>query len=242
MRDAIKPYSVSCVAAGQMDFSTVHEFIDDEIANNCLSSSRCRNILLHHQLRHNVPLSFFFFFFFSFSLSNENRCRLFPNETGASLTQQDKTSASVWCSPPLVAVATVISPASSWPQSHLGAPPSLSQGAFQWGGYCGGMVADCLSIFFFFSFACMWLLCLGPERESLLQWMEVNEAGTSSEWQIVSQCLFYPDDFKGLKTPVATETHKSSATAANSPSFSSLFHRCHHIKAHSQLLDTNEDA
>ena len=96
--------------------------------------------------------------------------------------------------------------------------------------------------FFFFSFACMWLLCLGPERESLLQWMEVNEAGTSSEWQIVSQCLFYPDDFKGLKTPVATETHKSSAAAANSPSFSSLFHRCHHIKAHSQLLDTNEDA
>ena len=177
--------------------------------------------------------------FFSFSLSNENRCRLFPNEAGASPTQRDKTSASVWCSPPLVALATMISPASSWPQSHLGAPPSLSQGAFQWGGYCEVWLPTAS---LFFSFACMWLLCLGLERESLLQWMEVNEAGASSEWQIVSQCLFYPDDFKGLKTPVAAETHKSSAAAANSPSFSSLFHRCHHSKAHSQWLDTNEDA
>lgn len=39
---AIKPHSVSCVAAGQMDFSTVHQSTDDKIGNNCFSSSRHR--------------------------------------------------------------------------------------------------------------------------------------------------------------------------------------------------------
>lgn len=151
-RTAIKPYSVSCVAAGQMDCSTVHEFIDDEIANNCFSASQCRNIRLHHQLRHNVPLLFFL-------LSNENRCRLSPNEAGRAHREWDKTSAFVWCSPLLVAVATVISPASSWPPSHLGAPPSLSQGAFQWGGYCAGMVADCVSPLLF-----AWGGCVGARQ------------------------------------------------------------------------------
>lgn len=176
--------------------------------------------------------------FFSFSLSNENRCRLFPNEAGASHTQRDKTSASVWCSPPLVAVATMISPASSWPQSHLGAPPSLSQGAFQWGGYCEVWLLTA-SLFFFF---CMYVAAVFGARERVTVTMNGSQWGRCQLWMTVSQCLFYPDDFKGLKTPVATETHKSSAAAANSPPFSSLFYHCHHIKGHSQLLDTNEDA
>lgn len=177
---AIKPYSVSCVAAGQMDFSTVHEFIDDEIANNCFSSSRCRNILPHHQLRHNVPRS---------PPTNENRCRLFPNEAGRAHT--DETSASVWCSPPPVAVATAIRPASSWPPSHLGAPPSLSQGAFQWGGWRYGGWLSLSSV----SFA--WGCC---QKEFLLEWMEVNVVKEMSDCGLTSRVQQSPPPSTEPKT------------------------------------------
>lgn len=36
----IKAHRVSCAAAGQMDFSALHQFTDDEIGHNCFSSSR----------------------------------------------------------------------------------------------------------------------------------------------------------------------------------------------------------
>lgn len=166
------------MAVGQIHFSTVHEFMGDEIANNCSSASRCRSIRLHHRLRH---------YELFFLLSNETVADCFRTRLGEH-TKWDKTSASVWCSSPPVAVVTMISLASSWPQSHLGAPPSLSQGAFQWGGFCGGMVADSLSPLRLHE-AAAW----GPERvlTRMKGWQWSRH--WSFEYQVVSQYHYHSD-------------------------------------------------
>ena len=149
-RTAIKPHSVSSVAAGQMDFSTVHESIDDESANNCFSASRNIRLSSETMLLSFSPFSFLF-------ALKWKRLQI------VSLTRPGETRhlrPSDVLSPSLVALETAISPASSWPPSHLGAPPSLSQGAFQWAAYCGGWLSLTTSSSSVLYFACGCCCCV----------------------------------------------------------------------------------
>lgn len=72
----IKAHRVSCAAAGQMDFSALHQFTDDEIGHNCFGSSR------GGKKKHSVSIiiSDTVFYLSASPLFSAARRRLFPNE------------------------------------------------------------------------------------------------------------------------------------------------------------------
>lgn len=73
----IKAHRVSCAAAGQMDFSALHQFTDDEIGHNCFGSNRSGKKKKHSV---SIIISDTVFSLSASPLFSGARRRLFPNE------------------------------------------------------------------------------------------------------------------------------------------------------------------